>query len=94
MKRKVAGILIMTLLLLTALNPLTAVATSYLPAALYHQSDTGETVIKAGQTAYLFHSGTEDVKRTIHVNDILPVYRISTLCEVKTVGKIKVIAPV
>jgi hypothetical protein len=92
MKRKIAGILIVILLLLVAVNPLTAVAASYLPAFFYHQNEITETVMKVGQPAYLFHSGTEDVKRTIHVNDILIVYRISPLCEVKKVGTIKVIS--
>jgi hypothetical protein len=92
MKRKIAGILIVILFLLAAVSPLTAVAASYLPAFFYHQNDIAETVIKVGQPAYLFHSGTEDVKRTIHVNDILIVYRISPLCEVKKVGTIKVIS--
>jgi hypothetical protein len=94
MKRKIVRILIVIPLLLAALNPLTAVAASYLPAFFYHQNDITETVIKAGHTVYLFHSGTEDVKRTIHVNDILIVYRISPLCEVKTVGTIKVISTI
>jgi hypothetical protein len=92
MKRKIVGILIVVLLLLVAGNPFTAVAASYLPAFFYHQNDIAETVIKVGQPAYLFHSGTEDVKKTIHVNDILIVYRISPLCEVKKVGTIKVIS--
>ena len=92
MKRKIAGILIVVPLLLAAVYPLTAIAASYLPALFYHQNDIAETVIKVGQTAYLFHSGTEDVKRTIHVKDILIVYRISPLCEVKKVGTIKVIS--
>jgi 5,10-methylene-tetrahydrofolate dehydrogenase/methenyl tetrahydrofolate cyclohydrolase len=92
MKTKIVRILIVSQLLLATVNPLTAVAASYLPTLFYHQNDIAETVMKAGQIAYLFHSGTEDVKRTIHVNDILIVYRISPLCEVKTVGKIKVIS--
>ena len=92
MKRKIVRILIVSQLLLATVNPLSAVAASYLPTLFYHQNDIAETVMKAGQIAYFFHSGTEDVKRTIHVNDILIVYRISPLCEVKTVGKIKVIS--
>jgi hypothetical protein len=92
MKRKIAGILIAVSLLLAAVNPLTAVAASYLPAFFYHQNDIAKTVIKVGQPAYLFHSGTEDVKRTIHINDILIVYRISPTCEVKKAGIIKVIS--
>jgi 5,10-methylene-tetrahydrofolate dehydrogenase/methenyl tetrahydrofolate cyclohydrolase len=93
-KRKVVCILIAILLLFTAVNPLTAAAASYLPASLYHQEHIAETVMKVGQTVYLFHSGTEDVKRTIRAGDILIVYRISPLCEVKTVGSIKVISQV
>jgi hypothetical protein len=94
MKRKIVGILIVILLLFAAVNLLPAFAASYLPAFFYHQNEITETVMKVGQIAYLFHSGTEDVKRTIHVNDILIVYRISPLCEVKTVGTIRVISHV
>jgi hypothetical protein len=93
-KRKLAGILITILLLFAAVNPLTVTAASYLPASLYHQEHVAETVMKAGQIVYLFHSGTEDVKRAIRADDILIVYRISPLCEVKTVGSIKVISQV
>jgi hypothetical protein len=90
MERKIASIIIV--ILLAAANPMTAVAASYMPAFFYHQKDVAETIIKAGQTAYLFHSGTEDVKRTIQVNDILTVYRISPSCEVTTAGAIKVLS--
>jgi hypothetical protein len=41
---------------------------------------------------YLFHSGTDDVKKTIHANDILTVYRINPSCEVNPVGIIKVLS--
>ena len=41
---------------------------------------------------YLFHSGTEDVKKTIHVNDTLAVYRITQSCEVVPIGLVKVIS--
>jgi len=92
MKRKIISIIIMLLFLFGAENPLTVIAASYLPAALYHKEHIGETVMKAGQTVYLFHSGTEDIRRTIHVNDILIVYRISPLCDVKAVGTIRVVS--
>jgi len=94
MKKKVASILIAVLLLFTAMNPLNAFATSYLPASFYHQNEITETVIKVGQTAYLFHSGTEDVKKTIHDSDILIVFRINPSCEIKAVGKIKVLTSI
>lgn len=35
-----------------------------------------DAVIKSGARLYLFHSGTEVVKRALHVNDILAVYRV------------------
>jgi hypothetical protein len=92
MTKKIAGILIVVTLLLAAVNPWTARATSYLPAFFYHKESITETAIKVGQIAYLFHSGTEDVKKTIHVNDILAVYRITSLCEVKPVGAVRVIS--
>ena len=34
-----------------------------------------EAVINVGTKLYLFHSGTEDVKKAINVNDVLTVYR-------------------
>jgi hypothetical protein len=92
MKRKIASICIVILLLSAAPNPVTVLATSYMPTFFYHQQDIKETVMKAGQTLYLFHSGTEDVKRAIRDNDILIVYRISPSCEVKMVGKIRMIS--
>lgn len=92
MKRRIVSIVIMILFLFAAVHPLTVIAASYLPASLYHKEHIAETVMKAGQTVYLFHSGTGDIRRTIHVNDILIVYRISPLCEVKAVGTIRVVS--
>jgi hypothetical protein len=92
MKRKIAGICIVILLLSAAINPLTVKAVSYPPASLYHHEYTAETVMKAGEIVHLFESGTDDVKQAIHPNDILTVYRVNPTCEVKVVGKIKVIS--
>jgi len=54
-----------------------------------------EAVINAGTKLYLFHSGSEDVKKAINVNDILIVYReyppdISP--EARESGKVKVLS--
>jgi hypothetical protein len=92
MKTKIASISILVSFLISVMYPVTAFATSYLPASFYHQNEITETVMKVGQTAYLFHSGTEDVRKTIHDRDILTVYRITPLCEIKPVGKIKVLS--
>jgi len=78
------------ILLLAMTIPLAAFAVSY-PAQLYHREDRHDRFVK-GETVYLFHSGTGDVKRTIHVNDTLAVYRVSSTCEAAPVGIIKVVS--
>ena len=44
----------------------------------------GEVETKAGKIVRLFHSGTQDVKKTICIGDLIPVYR-----EVYAYGAIK-----
>ena len=44
----------------------------------------GEVETKAGKKVRLFHSGTQDVKKSICVGDVIPVYR-----EVYAYGAIK-----
>jgi hypothetical protein len=91
MKKKIAIVFIVILLFTSVSAPLTVFAVSY-PPPLYHRQDRGETVMKVGQIVYLFHSGTDDVKKTIHANNILTVYRINPSCEVNPVGIIKVLS--
>jgi hypothetical protein len=91
MKKKIAIVFIVILLFTSVSAPLSVFAVSY-PPPLYHRQDRGETVMKVGQIVYLFHSGTDDVKKTIHANDILTVYRINPSCEVNPVGIIKVLS--
>jgi hypothetical protein len=91
MKKKIAIVFSVILLLTSVSAPLSVFAVSY-PPPLYHRQDRGETVMKVGQIVYLFHSGTDDVKKTIHANNILTVYRISPSCEVNPVGIIKVLS--
>ena len=90
MKKKIAIVFIVILLFTSVSAPLTVFAVSY-PPPLYHRQDRGETVMKVGQIVYLFHSGT-DVKKTIHANNILTVYRISPSCKANPVGIIKVLS--
>jgi hypothetical protein len=59
-------------------------------------SPVNETIIKVGSELYLFHSGTEEVEKTIKINDVLSVYRefppdIST--ETREVGKVRILSP-
>jgi hypothetical protein len=78
------------LLLVVISAPLAAFAVSY-PGQLYHREVRHDKFVK-GDTVYMFHSGTEDVKNTIHVNDTLAVYRVSPTCEVAPVGIVKVVS--
>jgi hypothetical protein len=90
MKRKITVIIIVILLCTLIISPLAVLALSYYP--LHHRQDKGEMVMKAGQIVYMFHSGTDDVRKTIQVNDVLTVYRINSSCEVNPVGIIKVLS--
>jgi hypothetical protein len=90
MKRKITVILIVILLCTFIISPLTVFAVSYRP--LYHRQDKSEMVMKVGRIVYMFHSGTDDVRKTIQANNVLTVYRINSSCEVNPVGIIKVLS--
>jgi hypothetical protein len=61
---------IMIVVLLLALGaPVIVSATSYMPC--YHLRGEDEAAIPSGRIVHLFRSGTNDVKKTIHVSDIL-----------------------
>jgi hypothetical protein len=91
MKKKISIVFIVILLFTSVSAPLFVSAVSY-PPPIYHRKDKGETVMKAGQIVYLFHSGKDVVKKTIHADNILTVYRISPSCEISPVGIIKVLS--
>jgi hypothetical protein len=90
MTRGRSELIIMLLLLLSISAPLATFAVSY-PVQLYHREVRHDKFVK-GDTVYMFHSDTEDVKKTIHVNDTLAVYRTSPSCEVTPIGIIKVVS--
>jgi len=89
MKRKIIRSFAILLLLAVVNAPAIVFATSYMP--FFHLRSGDEASMTAGRIVHLFHSGTDDVRRAIHANDILTVYRITPSCELKEVGKIKVI---
>jgi len=90
MKRRIVVIITALLLLFAVSAPPTVFAVSY-PVQLYHQEVRHDKFVK-GDTVYLFHSGTDEIKKTIHVNDTLAVYRTSPSCEVTPIGIIRVIS--
>ena len=70
-------------------SPATALAVAYYP--LYHLQEGDETAAAAGQTIYLFFSGTDEERRSLHEGDILAVSRIDRSCDAAVVGKIRVL---
>ncbi len=74
-----SGMLIMILLLTVIGAPLATFAVSY-PGQLYHREVRHDKFVK-GDTVYMFHSGTDEVTKIIHVNDTLAVYRVTPTCE-------------
>jgi hypothetical protein len=80
----------------------TALAAS--PMAVYAaEKAISEVVMKEGSKVHLFHSGTEEVKKEVCLNDVIPVYRDSAVGyrtlkgadqtkALKEVGKVKVLS--
>jgi hypothetical protein len=81
-----------TVVLLTAAGafPVPALSVSYYP--LYHLQEGDESAAPAGRVIYLFFSGAEEERRSLHEGDILAVSRIDRSCEAAVVGKIRVLA--
>jgi hypothetical protein len=71
-------------------GPTYAVSPSPVPEELADKAAKGIKV--NGEMVCLFQSGTEDVKKTITIGDVLVAYRESTKHELKKVGKIKVLS--
>src|SRR5512135_2077921 len=60
------NILILSIFAMLAISPLPAYAA---------KTFKSEVVTKSGDNLYLFHSGTQDVKKEFCLNDVIPVYR-------------------
>src|ERR1700686_3659976 len=91
----------LTLCLLLSLTNLLAMTTAVnavvYPFPNYGTSYMGvNTVIKTGSKVYLFHSGTDDVRNAINVDDVLTVYREyprDFSPGSKEVGKVRILSP-
>jgi hypothetical protein len=89
-KKSVSGTVYVILLLLFVCAPVTVFAVSYTPRLYHHEVRRDK--FDRGDTLYMFHSGTDDVKKSTHVNDTVSVYRIMQSCEVVPIGLVKVIS--
>ena len=73
-------------------SPVIVTATSFFPDELAGNADRAQTVMKAGATVHLFHSGASAVGSTVGINDILTVYREEPCRTLNEVGKIKIVS--
>ena len=88
--KTIVKILIAVLILITG-APLLANAVSWSPSEIEREEKAAKGIMEKGAVVCLFQSGTADVKKEIHVNDILIVYRESRSHQLQEVGKIRVL---
>jgi hypothetical protein len=69
-----------------------AAAVSYPVVEDQREEKAAKGIREKGETVCLFQSGTEDVRKTIGIGDVLIVYRDGGNREHKEVGKIKVLS--
>ena len=72
--------------------PLLANAVSWSPSEIEREEKAAKGIMEKGAVVCLFQSGTADVKKEIHVNDILVVYRENRAHHPQEVGKIRVLS--
>lgn len=90
MIRSLAGIAAVALLAVVAIEPPRVQGTSYNPLTV----DEGSVrTMTSGATVILFHSGTEQTRRSIHPGDVLTVSRARRSCRDEAVGTIRAEAP-
>ncbi len=80
------------LLWATLAFPLKANAVAFSPIAAEQEEKVAKGIKEKGDIVCLFQSGTDDVRKTIAVNDVLPIYRETKSDELLEVGKIKVLS--
>jgi hypothetical protein len=90
MKKVDKVISVLTLCFIITL-PLLASAVSWSPLEEQRSEKATDGIIEKGSIVCLFQSGTADVKRSIHINDILTVYREDKNHH-SDVGKIRILS--
>ncbi len=88
----IVRIFFMFTLLLTAGFAVRANAVSWSPEAVEREEKTAKGIKTVGDIVCLFQSGTADIRKEIHVNDILSVFREDQDHRLTEVGKIKVLS--
>ncbi len=67
-------------------------AVSWSPTQEEREEKAAKGLKGKGETICLFQSGTADIKKEIHVYDILAVYREDQNHQLRNVGKIKILS--
>ncbi len=90
--KRVIWILIVLFLSSAVGLPSLASAVSWSPLEDERAEKAAKGIIEVGEVVCLFQSGTADVKKEIHVSDILVVYRETRDHQLKEVGKIRILS--
>ncbi len=77
--------------MICALMPLLAHAVAWSPEAAEREEKAAKGLKMAGDIVCLFQSGTAEVRKIIHIGDVLPVYRENRDHQLHPVGKVKII---
>ncbi len=79
------------MLVLGTAVPLFAHAVAWSPEAAGREEKAAIGLKIAGDVVCLFQSGTAEVRKIIHVGDVLPVYRESRDHQTRPAGKVKIL---
>ncbi len=88
--KRIAKILVGVLIVCTVM-PWLALAVAWSPEAAEREEKAAKGIKTAGDIVCLFQSGTVEVKRIIHVGDVLPVFRENRDHQAHPAGKVKIL---
>ncbi len=88
--KRYAKILVVVMILCTVI-PWLAHAVSWSPETAGREEKAAKSIKTAGDIVCLFQSGTSDVRKIIHISDVLPVYRENRDHELYPVGKVRIL---
>jgi hypothetical protein len=91
MKKKMNSAAVVLLVLVFGF-PFQTSAVSPSPIPGEREEKAAKGIREKGESVCLFQSGTEDVKKTININDILVVFREGPKHDFREVGKVRVIS--
>ncbi len=84
---------VLTMVMISRIGmPLLANAVSWSPLQEEREEKAAKGIRGKGEIVCLFQSGTADVKKEIHIGDILTVYREQGDHQMKVTGKIKILS--